>query len=149
MANKKKDQRARVVIPAEWFEQEVKFAQQTLALNEWDITVHVTMKFRPSGGEFCEGLCEPHDGHLTCKITLRQDVLKGEARYNVWHEIGHLFFRSWNLADQKVIDDMVPNALTDKVNEALEEGEEHAIERFAHLMVRLHPERKEPDGATV
>ncbi len=143
---RKKDQRERVPVPVAWFKDEVTYGAKLLGLTDWDITVTV----KPSvtaNGEKVEALCEPHDGHLTCRISFRQDVLNGEARYNVYHELGHLMFRSWNRADGKIIDDMVPDLLNDQATDALTRGEEDAMERFAHAIVRLLPaERKEPDG---
>jgi hypothetical protein len=144
---KKKDQ-GRVLIPAEWFEAETKFGAHLLGLTAWDISVVVTPKYR--SGSYCEGECKPHDGHLTAKIYYRQDVLKGEARYNVYHELGHLLFRAWTVADQHVLDDMVPELLGKQAVNVLTKGEEDAVERFAHTIVRLLPaERTEPDGIAV
>ena len=132
----------RIMIAPEWFHEEVAYGQKILGLEDWEITVEVVPKYKD------EGYANIHDGHLTAVITFRQDVLPGEARFNVFHELGHLMFRSWDLADQKIIDDMVPSALTKQVNDVLSKGEEESVERFAHAIVRLTPDRREPDGNT-
>lgn len=129
---------ARVRIPKEWFEAEAAFWKTALGLDEWDVTLVVKAKFK------LEGECNAHSGHLTCKITLRQDILPGEARYNVAHEFLHLAMRAWDVADEKVVNDHVGTVSQAAALEILVDGTEAAIERLAHTLVRLTPDRTEP-----
>lgn len=133
----------RTTVPIEWWREEVAFGQKLLGLTEWDITVDTKPKWRDSGDE-PEAMCTPHDGHLTCHIVFRQDPIVGEARYNVFHELGHLMFRQWNRACQEVADDYVGGKINDEAQEKMEHAEELACERLAHAIVRLTPERSEP-----
>ncbi len=129
---------ARRSIPKEWFEAEAAFWKASLGLDEWDVTLVVRPKFK------IEGQCDAHSGHLTCKITLRQDVLPGEARYNVAHEFLHLAMRAWDLADEKVVNEHVSESGEVAALAILVDGTEASIERLAHALVRLTPDRTEP-----
>ena len=133
----------RVKVPVEWFREEVAFGQKLLGLSDWDITVDVRDKWRDSG-DTPEAMCTPHDGHLTCHIVFRQDPIIGEARYNVFHELGHLMFRNWHREQYQIIDDYVGDKIKAEAESIAEKAEEDACERFAHAMVRLTPDRSEP-----
>ena len=132
---------ARHLIEHDWFVQEIAFGQKLLGLDDWDLSVVTVPKLRDD-----EGNCEPHEGHLTCVMTFRQDPIIGEAMYNVYHELGHLLFVRWKLACNAVLDEDVPSSITKQSEAAIEKGMEDAIERFAHTIVRLLPDRKEPNG---
>jgi hypothetical protein len=125
-------------ITREWFEAEAEFWKKTLGLDEWDVTLVIRPRTR------LEGECKAHSGHFTCKIMLRQDPLAGEARYNVAHEFLHLAMRPWDQADEKVVNEHIGSSAQDAALATMVDGTEAAIERLAHALVRLTPDRTEP-----